>query len=50
MKTIAIVLLVLGVTGSAMAVPVPEIDANAGVNALALLGGVLLVIRGRRRR
>lgn len=52
LKTIVLVLLALGVTGSAMAVPstVPEIDPGAAVNALALLGGALLVIRGRRRR
>jgi hypothetical protein len=50
LKTITIVLLALGVTGAAMASAIPEIDPGAGVNALALLGGALLVIRGRRRR
>jgi len=50
LKIIAIVLFVLGVTGAAMAVsPTPEIDPGTGMNALALLGGALLVIRGRRR-
>jgi len=29
---------------------VPEIDPASGVNALALLAGALLVVRGRRRR
>jgi hypothetical protein len=43
-------LLVLGVTGAAVASAVPEIDPGTGMNALALLGGALLVIRGRRRR
>jgi hypothetical protein len=50
LKIITIVLLGLGVTGAAMAFSVPEIDPGMGVNALALLGGALLVIRGRRRR
>jgi hypothetical protein len=50
LKTIVLVLLALGVTGSAMAIPLPEIDPGTGINALALLGGALLVIRGRRRR
>jgi hypothetical protein len=50
LKSIAIVLLTLGVTGVAMAGVVPEIDPGTGVSALALLGGALLVIRGRRRR
>ena len=49
LKTITIVLLALGVTGAAMATITPEIDPGTGVNALALLGGALLVIRGRRR-
>ena len=51
MKIFTIVLFALGVTGTALAITsVPEIDPGMGVNALALLGGALLVIRGRRRR
>jgi hypothetical protein len=50
LRTITLVLFVLGVTAVAMATPIPEIDPGTGVNALALLGGALLVIRGRRRR
>ena len=50
LKAIALVLLVLGVTASAMATAVPEIDPGTGVSALALLGSALLVIRGRRSR
>jgi hypothetical protein len=32
------------------AVATPEIDAAAGVGALTLLSGALLVIRGRRKK
>ena len=31
------------------AIGVPEIDPASGVNALAILAGALLIIRGRRR-
>jgi hypothetical protein len=34
---------------SALATAVPEIDPGTGVGALALLGGAVMVIRGRRR-
>jgi hypothetical protein len=50
---IAVALLVVGVTGAAFAgvsVPAPEIDGGSALNALALVSGALLVIRGRRRR
>jgi MYXO-CTERM domain-containing protein len=33
----------------ACAAPLPEIDPAAGVSALALLGGALLVLRARRK-
>jgi hypothetical protein len=33
----------------AQATPVPEIDPTMGVGALALLGGAVMVIRGRRK-
>jgi len=33
----------------ASATAVPEIDAATGANALALLTGALLIIRGRKR-
>ena len=48
-KTIGLLLLLVGVTGLAFGAPVPEIDPGAGVSALALLSGALLVIRGRKR-
>ena len=54
LKTITMLILVLGATATAMANSkgggLPEIDPGASVNALALLGGALLLIRGRRRR
>lgn len=50
-KIVGMALLVIGVSGVAMAVPaVPEIDAGSGVSALALISGALLVIRGRRTK
>ena len=49
-KTIGMLLLVIGVSGAALAVPVPEIDAVSGGSALALLAGALLIIRGRRKK
>jgi hypothetical protein len=46
------ILLLIGMAGFAFAdgVQTPEIDPNAGVSALTLLSGALLVIRGRRKR
>jgi hypothetical protein len=51
MKTIGLMMLLVGAAGSAMAgfVVVPEIDSASAAGALALLSGALLVIRGRRR-
>jgi hypothetical protein len=49
-KLSALVLLGIGagaVLGAAVAAP--EIDAGAGMNALALAAGALLIIRGRRK-
>jgi hypothetical protein len=47
-------LLTVAVVGSVLAVPpsapAPEIDPGTGASALTLLSGVLLVIRGRRKR
>ena len=45
----AAVLMGLGVLGTASAALAPEIDAASSVNALVLLSGAVLVIRGRRR-
>jgi hypothetical protein len=50
---IGLALLVIGSAGFALAGTThstPEIDAAAGVGALTLLSGALLVIRGRRKR
>jgi hypothetical protein len=48
MKIIGMMLLVVGMSGAAMA-SVPEIDASSSVSALALLSGALLVIKSRRK-
>jgi len=52
MKAIGFTLLLIGIAGSCIAgsVIVPEIDPAAGVGALALLSGALLVIRARRKK
>jgi hypothetical protein len=43
------ILLVLGVTG-ALSAATPEINGGAAVNALALLGGALLLVKTRRKK
>ena len=48
-RTLGLVLFLLGVPTFALAVPVPEIDPGSATSALALLGGALLVLRGRRK-
>jgi hypothetical protein len=48
-KTIGAILLLIGIAGVATA-SVPEIDPSSGVNALALLSGALILIRGRRKK
>jgi len=50
MKIAGMLLLGIGAASVCSAVAtVPEIDPASGANALALLAGALLVIRGRRR-
>jgi hypothetical protein len=53
MKTIRTLLAVLAVTlfatHASFGAGVPEIDPAMGTGALALLGGVILVIRGRKK-
>jgi len=50
-KLFGVVLLGLGVlTVASAAIPTPEIDAASSVNALALIAGAVLVVRGRRRK
>lgn len=49
-KFTAIALLVAGISSHAMAALVaPEIDPGMGLNALALLGGAIVLIRSRRK-
>ena len=52
-KLAAFALLLAGlgsVASAAMPIPAPEIDPATGWNALALLGGLTLLIRARRRK
>jgi hypothetical protein len=51
MKVAGMVLLSIGTASvcSAVAAAAPEIDPSSGANALAMLTGALLIIRGRRR-
>jgi hypothetical protein len=49
MKAAGMALLIAGIGGSLWAVPVPEIDPASGINAIALLAGAVLMIRGRKR-
>lgn len=50
-KSLGMGMLLVGVASlcSAVATVVPEIDGAGAVNALALLAGVMLVVRGRKR-
>ncbi|HUA21129.1 MAG TPA: hypothetical protein VMB25_20415 [Bryobacteraceae bacterium] len=49
-KTVGMALLVAGIASLCLATPVaPEIDASMAGNALALLAGAVLMIRGRKR-
>jgi hypothetical protein len=54
LKTLKIVLpaalIVLCFSTKAFAVPAPEINPADGVSALALLGGVAMIFRGRLKR
>ena len=49
MKIAGAALLAVGISGGCFA-SVPEIDPASGVNAVALLAGALLMIRGRARK
>ncbi len=51
MKATGMALLLAGVGGLLLATPVgaPEIDAASAGNALALLGGAVMLIRARKR-
>lgn len=50
-KAAAVILIGFGVLATASAaIVVPEVDAASGVNAIALLAGAVLIVRGRRRK
>ena len=49
-RTVGMMLLLIGASGFAMALTVPEIDPGSAGSALALLSGALLVLRGRSRK
>ena len=51
MKTGGLLLLGVGIASmcSAGFIITPEIDPGTGMNALALLAGAVLIVRGRRR-
>jgi hypothetical protein len=51
MKAIGLMMLLLGASGAGTAAVTvaPEIDPAAGVGALVLLSGALLVLRARRK-
>lgn len=50
MKVSGMALIGIGMASACLAIPAtPEIDAATGANALALVAGALLVIRGRRK-
>ncbi len=50
-RVLGLVLLVVGATAVAMATPVaaPEIAVGSAGSAVALISGMVLVIRGRRK-
>jgi len=51
LKLIALVLLVIGFSVALPAPePAPEIDPASGANALALIAGVLVLLRARRKK
>jgi hypothetical protein len=50
MKIAGFALLSIGMSSVCQAAFVPEIDPASGASALAMLAGVMLMIRGRRRR
>jgi len=52
MKLLGSVLLLIGMSSAAFAqiAPVPEISALTGVNAVCLIAGAVVVMRGRRKR
>jgi hypothetical protein len=49
LKAAGMALLLVGAGSSLLAFTVPEIDAASAGNAIALLGGAVLLIRARKR-
>jgi hypothetical protein len=47
--TLGLLAIGMGLLGHAAISEVPEIDPTSGINAIALLAGALMVIRGRKR-
>jgi hypothetical protein len=45
----ALILLGIGASAILAANPAPEIDPASGLNAVALVAGALLIIRGRKK-
>ena len=50
MKIFGLLLLVMGMSGAAMAGAVPEIDGGSAVGALCLLSGAIVLIRSRLKK
>ena len=52
MRVLGTAMVLMGVASTAfgLATPVPEIDGNSALAALALVSGGLLIIRGRRKK
>ena len=48
-STIAVAMIMLATASTSFAATVPEIDPSMGAGALALLGGAVMVLRGRRK-
>ncbi len=49
MKTLGMMLLMVGVSAACFGAVTPEIDPASGGSALALVAGALLVIRSRKK-
>lgn len=49
LRVLGLSLLVVGAASILGATPVPEIDGGTAMNAVALLGGAVLIFRARKR-
>ena len=50
MKILGLMLLVIGMSGAALAQQVPEVDASSAVGALCLLSGAIVLVRSRLKK